>query len=298
MYAGLFDGDDRLDHVVAYEDVMSDPSMIPQGAFDGVIDVQNNRRSKQLIARIAPKARVERFDKLHWKRWLLLLMRINTYRADDTVMSRYLKVAEPFVKIATGQPADTHRITQSPHLTAQWHSGGRDDEWESRFGDKPVLALFPSAAWKNKQWPLEFFMQVGSDFVRRGWAVFVCGGPDDCAEIAALTKAIGPSAWGSVGAVPLEKTAAMIKRCALALGNDSGLVHLARAVGVKTGIVFGPTTRHWGFFPEGNPPSRAFEAAHRCRPCHPHGGNVCLRGKRVCLLDVTPQMVVKGLMEL
>jgi heptosyltransferase-2 len=76
------------------------------------------------------------------------------------------------------------------------------------------------------------------------------------------------------------------------------LSHLARACGVKTGIIFGPTTRHFGFYPYGEPPFAIFETDLKCRPCHAHGGNLCLRGGKQCMRRIQPDEVIKGLMEL
>jgi heptosyltransferase-2 len=84
----------------------------------------------------------------------------------------------------------------------------------------------------------------------------------------------------------------------LALGNDTGLVHLARACGVKTGVIFGPTARQFGFYPYGEPPFAVFEQNLACRPCHAHGGNVCLRLNRACTRSIGFKQVIRGLEEL
>ena len=100
------------------------------------------------------------------------------------------------------------------------------------------------------------------------------------------------------GKLSLCETACLVSQCTVALGNDTGLSHIARACGVKTGIIYGPTTSHFGFFPYGEPAFRVFEAARFCRPCHAHGGNVCLTGSRKCMRKVRPEAVVRGLEEL
>ena len=160
------------------------------------------------------------------------------------------------------------------------------------------IALFPFSAWKNKEWPAEFFTFVGRYFAVKGWDVLVAGGPSDIAAADRMKNAVGERCVSTAGKLSLGETACLISQCNLALGNDTGLSHMARACGVKTGIIFGPTTRHFGFFPVGNPPFRVFEAAQFCRPCQAHGGNVCYLGTRMCLRKIRPEAVVAGLEEL
>ncbi|EFH11199.1 hypothetical protein HMPREF0731_2580 [Pseudoroseomonas cervicalis ATCC 49957] len=50
-----------------------------------------------------------------------------------------------------------------------------------------------------------------------------------------------PGAIDAVGRLELPEAAALLSRCALFLGNDSGLMHLAAAAGVPTLGLFGPT---------------------------------------------------------
>ncbi|MDD5676066.1 MAG: glycosyltransferase family 9 protein, partial [Chitinivibrionales bacterium] len=124
------------------------------------------------------------------------------------------------------------------------------------------------------------------------------GGRNDAAGAQSLARSIGESATALAGGLSLYECASVLKRCALALGNDTGLMHLARAVGIKTGVVFGATTSAWGFFPRSGPASKIFERPLWCRPCHAHGGTLCFRGGRPCLRRVTPQSVIAGLEEL
>ena len=100
------------------------------------------------------------------------------------------------------------------------------------------------------------------------------------------------------GELSLYECGCFLTHCSLALGNDTGLSHLARACGVKTGVLFGPTTRHFGFYPYGDPAFRIFEEPLVCRPCHAHGGNICLRMSRRCMRGISYKRVIRELDEL
>jgi ADP-heptose:LPS heptosyltransferase len=66
-------------------------------------------------------------------------------------------------------------------------------------------------------------------------------------------------------------------------------MHLGTAVRTRTVGLFGPTTRHWGFFPSGKHDT-VLESALPCRPCSLHGGRGCDRGVQ-CMRDITPDAV-------
>jgi lipopolysaccharide heptosyltransferase III len=111
----------------------------------------------------------------------------------------------------------------------------------------PVLAIGPAANWRGKQWRAERFAEL----VRRLTAP---DGPLPGARIAVLAAAhereqaepvlaAAPAgrAIDLVGRTELLTAAAVLRRCALFIGNDTGLMHIAAAAGVPTLGLFGPS---------------------------------------------------------
>ena len=135
-------------------------------------------------------------------------------------------------------------------------------------------------------------------FQKQGWIAVIFGGPDDAVRAGSMQQRIGNSCIALAGKPSLYENGCLLGGFSLALGNDTGLSHLARACGVRTGFLYGPTTRHFGFYPYGDPPFLVFETPLFCRPCHAHGGNVCLRLTHRCLRRIGPDTVIKGLEEL
>ncbi len=108
--------------------------------------------------------------------------------------------------------------------------------------DRPVIALAPTANWLPKIWPVERFV-AAFDALSGGNAVpAVIAGPGatERAMAAPLLAAL-PGAIDLVGCLSLPEIAAVLARCALFIGNDSGLMHLAAASGAPTIGLFGPT---------------------------------------------------------
>ncbi|MCX7021757.1 MAG: glycosyltransferase family 9 protein, partial [bacterium] len=88
-------------------------------------------------------------------------------------------------------------------------------------------------------------------------------------------------------------TAALLQRCAVVVGNDTGLTHLATAVGTPTVALFGPTTHQFGYFPRGAQ-ARVLERTLDCRPCTKNGLERCPRRRDLaCLAEI----IVEDVME-
>jgi heptosyltransferase-2 len=287
-YAPLFADDPRLACVIGIDPKEKLPPAVLHQKWDIVVDLQNSRRSRTLLASIDAKRGY--FDKLHGKRLALLLFRLDTYARSPTVPGRYIEAA-------TGNPPGEIPVPQlffsdSGRQTAfaTWLPG---DITEHR-----LLALFPFSAWKNKEWLAESYAAVGRHFMAEGWVPVIMGGKGDAAAAQKMQSAIGGGCISLAGRLSLYECGALLTGFSLALGNDTGLAHLSRACGVRTGIFFGPTTRHFGFFPFGSPAFRIFEESLLCRPCHAHGGNRCLRITHDCMRRIAPEVVIRQLEEL
>jgi heptosyltransferase-3 len=104
--------------------------------------------------------------------------------------------------------------------------------------DRPVIAFGATANWAPKVWPAERFAAL-YEKLRAGplphAAVAVFAGPGEAERaMAAPLLAALPGAIDLCGTLALPEVAACIQRCALYVGNDSGLMHLAAASGTPT----------------------------------------------------------------
>lgn len=90
-----------------------------------------------------------------------------------------------------------------------------------------------------KRYPAERFAAVGQALRRAGWAVLVAGGPGEERLLDSVAARCGgtavPTGWG------LDLIAGLLAASDVAVGNDSGLTHLAAAVGCPTVVLHGPT---------------------------------------------------------
>lgn len=112
---------------------------------------------------------------------------------------------------------------------------------------RPILAVGPTANWGGKQWRPELFADViaritGAGARLEGAHVAVFGAPDERAMAQPVLDSIPPDRRVDlVGNDDLLVTAACLEHADLYIGNDSGLMHLAAAMGVPTLGLFGPS---------------------------------------------------------
>jgi ADP-heptose:LPS heptosyltransferase len=111
---------------------------------------------------------------------------------------------------------------------------------------RPVLALAPTANWAAKVWPADRFAELARRLTApgaplAGAAVAVTGGKEEDALARPVLDAVPAGQGIDLIGLDLLTTYAVFRRCALFVGNDSGLMHLAAAAGVPTLGLFGPT---------------------------------------------------------
>jgi heptosyltransferase-2 len=121
---------------------------------------------------------------------------------------------------------------------------------------------------------------------------FVFGGPQERELKKAVAASIGPAA-NAVETASLGETAALIFRCRRFITNDSGLMHLAGSLGIRTCGIFGPTddTRTAPF----GPGHLVVRQDLECSPCWTIGNvgrrEFCKYGDFHCLGNLTDESV-------
>jgi heptosyltransferase-2 len=164
------------------------------------------------------------------------------------------------------------------------------ESWRKRRGldsdNRPVVALCPGAVGPSKRWPAAAYAALARQLLAEGFSVWVLGGPDEkalAAEIAADTRA------RDLTGHDLRDAILALAASAAAISNDSGLLHVAAALGTSAIGIFGPTSPwHWAPL---NPLAATIETTTElpCRPCHKP---VCRFVHHRCMRDIAPEQVL------
>ncbi len=160
-------------------------------------------------------------------------------------------------------------------------------------GARPIIALAVGAAHFTKRWPLDHWITLAAALADRA-DVVVLGGPAEEPAGATVAAAAGPRALNAAGRFALDGTAALIRRARAVVVADTGVLHLATAVGTPVVGLYGPTVREFGFFPY-RADAHVLEHDLSCRPCSSHGGPTCPLGHHHCLVDLPPAQVLAAL---
>jgi lipopolysaccharide heptosyltransferase II len=94
--------------------------------------------------------------------------------------------------------------------------------------EEPLVSLGIGAGQSKRLWPIERFREIARWLEQNGFRVIVVGAPHE----SQLGNALQPGVVNTAGHTTLRQMAALIKRCRLHLGNDSGPMHIAAAAGV------------------------------------------------------------------
>ena len=124
--------------------------------------------------------------------------------------------------------------------------------------------------------------------------MIVVGGPEDAQLGSHLAGAAPGQVLTAAGQFGLLQTAALLRQASVLVSGDTGVMHMATAVGTPVVALFGPTVQAFGFFPYAER-ARVLELSLGCRPCSSKGGPQCPLGHHRCLHDLSPELVYQTL---
>jgi lipopolysaccharide heptosyltransferase III len=156
-------------------------------------------------------------------------------------------------------------------------------------GQKFAL-IHPAAAFATKQWPANNFARVAEFLAEAGFATVAIAGPY---ETQVLNELIANSSVRIVRFdLSLPEVSALASRAQLFVGNDSGIAHIATAVGTPSVVIFGSSNIvHW------RPWSQAgAEVVFEEMPCQPCHGYYCEKFEQPeCILRVPVSRVTAAI---
>jgi ADP-heptose:LPS heptosyltransferase len=104
--------------------------------------------------------------------------------------------------------------------------------------DRPTIFIQPFTSTREKNWPLDRYCALAQHWRERNRQVVFGGGPADRPALESVRQAGFPVSAG----VPLLVSAGLAKLCALTIAGDTGLLHLAAALGKRVAIIIPATT--------------------------------------------------------
>ncbi len=152
---------------------------------------------------------------------------------------------------------------------------------------KPVLALCPGAEFGDaKKWPPEHFRALTNIALEKGFQIWVLGGPGDVATAEEICQGAQQDVLNLAGKTTLLDVVDLLSLCKQVVSNDSGLMHIAAAVGVHTTVVYGSTSP--GFTPPLTEKLDIVSLELECSPCFKRE---CPLKHKNCLNNLSADMI-------
>ena len=197
--------------------------------------------------------------------------------------------------VALGLPADAPAPDRFPRPELRIDPAARAAA-AGRFGidaGRPVLGLCPGAEYgPAKRWPAAHFAAVAAAQTRKGWQVLLFGSERERPITAEIDLASGGGCNDLAGKTRLGEAVDLMSLCDAVVSNDSGLMHVAAALGRRLVALYGSSS------PAFTPP-----LGERCDilrldlPCSPCFRRECPIGHLDCLEGIAPERVLALLEE-
>jgi len=240
--------------------------------IDDVLEYDNRRKHSGLSGKykLIKSLRQKKFDLVVDLRDSIWSRCIGVKRWGTALRGRELHAVTRYLNALERHGVDTGGAL--PKLTFSEIEEKKADDFLTQYKidpNFPLIGIHPGGNWVYKRWDAEHFARIGSilmdDFQAQ---ILLFAGPNefDLQEKVALMMKGHPVL---VRERDLRQVAALISRCNLYVGNDTGPMHIATAVGTSVVAIFGPTDyRRSGPYGSQNTVVRSNNDLG-CSPCHP-----------------------------
>lgn len=253
-----------------------------RGRFDRAIVLPRSWKSALVpfLARIP-----QRIGFMGEQRWVLLSERRKLDKAIlDQTIKRFVSLGVPSDAAERGDfsiPSPLLRVDPD-NLAALRLAHG--------LSSRPAIGMMPGAEYgPAKQWPLEHFRALAERMIAEGYEIRILGGPKDIEAGQTISAGLA-HAHNLCGKTRMADAVDLLADCQQVVTNDSGLMHVAAAVGSRVQAIYGSSS------PLYTPPLTDRACIHTlaltCSPCFER---TCPLGHTNCLRQLKPQRVIDAM---
>ncbi|WP_077336412.1 lipopolysaccharide heptosyltransferase II [Vibrio ruber] len=220
---------------------------------------------------------------------------LNDLRADRKV---FQYMVERYVALAVPKDTMLEEVSLEKSLKPRLNiDSNQQAQLRQRFSltsDREVVGLCPGAEFgPSKRWPADYYAELASSLIKAGKQIWLFGSQKD-QEVTQHIRNLLPLECQShcfdlAGKTTLVEVVDLLACCHTVVSNDSGLMHIAAAVGSQIVAIYGSTS------PKYTPPLSSSIAIVstdiNCRPCFKRE---CPLGHMDCLHKLSPEMVMSA----
>lgn len=263
-------------------DVPGELLRVLRSRYDVVIDTEQWYRLSACIARLVRSSTKIGYGTNERRR---LFTDTIPYAHEDYEALSFLRLLLPLgIKVSSADSAFSLRVPAAVRDSLA--------PWQGELGSGYVV-LFPGASIPERRWPLAAFRELARRLTASGRRVVVVGGRGDAVVATAIADGV---ALDLAGRTSLPQTAAILDGADLLVSGDSGMLHLAVALGIPTVSLFGP-----GIAPKWAPQgARHVVINHHlpCSPCTCWGQTPSCSRQGLCISGITVEEVLSAISKL
>lgn len=246
--------------------------------YNIVFDLHNSIRSRIISFTISPN--IFRLKKPRIARFLLFNFFINIFNKDFSTLQMYHNCVSLNLTTMQKLPKTSIQLIKSEILLMKRFL-------KENFVKSEFIVIIPGAAWKQKQWKLDYYIQV---IKKIKVDVILIGSKKDsiCFE---LKSRLMDKVHNFAGKTSLREAFSILHLAKYVIGSDTGMTHAAEALGKPVTMILGPTSRETGAGTNLNE-SISVEKKIWCRPCSQNGSAECYRKKQYCIDLITPEDIL------
>lgn len=303
-FCPILQGHPHIDHVIGMERFRGKDSLVKLFQFgrnlkhkykiDFILDLHSNTRSK-LIRFFLPSVPALVVDKRKLERSLLVWFKFNFLKNAESIHSRNILDFQSIFGAKTNLDEIASSL-QALNFNLKLTSIAETYQSNSSPLSNPYIVISAVASFDTKRWPVNNFAVLITKILAttslRNFHIVILGGPGD--DYLMPLSDIGPKEriHYQQGKTNLKESIIYLKHAALCVGNDTGLGHLAEAMGVPVITLFGPTSPDFGFGPHLEQ-SISLWSKEACSPCSTLGDKPCKFSVQYCMQNLSPELVLE-----
>jgi ADP-heptose:LPS heptosyltransferase len=239
---------------------------LKQENFDFIIDLHKNLRTSRI--KLGLKRMSFSFEKLNFKKWLLVNFKINRLPAIH-IVDRYMKTISLFIETSDEKGLDYY-VPEKDNYPINLNS--------------PFIVIIVGANHNTKQLPDEKLIELCTRIEK---PVVLLGGKADIDKAVSIESGVEKQLTNLVGKLTINQSASVVQQADWVITPDTGLMHIAAAFGKKIISVWGNTVPEFGMaaYKPNNYSVLIEQKGLKCRPCSKIGYKKCPKSHFKCMND-------------
>ena len=230
---------------------------------DYIIDLHNNLRTSIIKLRLGKKS--FSFDKLNFKKWLLVNLKINQM-PDMHIVDRYLETVKS-LGIKNDLKGLDYFIPEKDQVRI----------------NESYVAFAIGGQHFTKKLPTNRIIEVCQKINGK---IMLLGGKEDSQAADEIEKVLGDKIINACGKYNLNQSASLVQQAEYVITHDTGLMHIASALKKKVISIWGNTVPEFGMYPYLTEFKIIENKEISCRPCSKIGYNKCPKGHFKCMNEL------------